>query len=282
MLRALARMIGMFIGIAVCAAIGLAAGGRAIAADGAPAAALIQCASPDTAIGAAIAAAAIVALIAAAYARLVGFHFGVILMGIACAAYGTRTGTAVDFARDGGDGRLLALETLASGAAIALAVWALARLAAAADAAPAPPDPSPLRRITAIVIGLLVIAPVAWLIARSEMRGQVVAAATLASAVSALASSLVGVQPRSCLRYLTPCIAGAAWSAIVWMWVGGVDPVNPAAGWSPLALPMPQDWAAGSLIGVTLGNSWARSFMADVTEAETNPTSPASKQEATA
>jgi len=282
MLRALARMMGMFIGIAVCAAIGLAAGGRAIAADGAPAAALIHCASPDTAIGAAIAAAAIVSLIAAAYARLTGFHFGVILMGIACAAYGTRTGTAADFARAGGDGRLLALETLACGAAIALTVWAFARLAPAAAATPAQAGPSPTRRLAAIVIGLIVVAPVAWLISRSEMRGQVVAAATLASAVSALASSLVAAEPRSGLRYLTPCIAGAAWFAIVWMWAGGVDPVNPAAGWSPLALPMPQDWAAGSLIGVTLGNSWARSFMADVTEAETNQATPASKQQATA
>jgi len=102
---------------------------------------------------------------------------------------------------------------------------------------------------------------VIWLLARSDMRGQTIAAAIIASIIVGLLGSFTEGRRGRVALFAVPPIAGALACAFAWWQHGTITLLDIGHGWTPFALVMPHDYAAGSLIGVTLGLAWSRAFM---------------------
>lgn len=105
--------------------------------------------------------------------------------------------------------------------------------------------------------------PVVWLIAQSPMKGQVLAATIFGSIAAGLLGRLVAPTVQPMLLFASVCVFGA-----LGQWVAGTS--IPAAelqgavsaGTLPhIVLPLPIDYAAGSLIGIPLGLAWGGSFL---------------------
>lgn len=104
--------------------------------------------------------------------------------------------------------------------------------------------------------------PVVWLIAQSPMKGQVVIATTLGAVAAGLVGRLVAPTVQPVLLFPAVCVFGA-----LGQWVAGMGlPQDPsalvAAGQLPnIVLPLPIDYAAGALMGIPIGTSWANGFL---------------------
>jgi hypothetical protein len=109
--------------------------------------------------------------------------------------------------------------------------------------------------------GILVI-PVVWIIAQSEMKGQVIGAVFLGAMVAGLVGRLLSPHVQPILLFAAPLVFGAIGQFIavamldqplVDLWVSHEIP--------RLLRPMPVDYATGSLMGVAVGLGWAKSFL---------------------
>lgn len=108
----------------------------------------------------------------------------------------------------------------------------------------------------------LAVIPLVALLARSPLRGQTLAAVTLATMIIGLAARLLAphVQPR--WLFAAPILIGAAGQLFAALTVR--EPLSDA--WIAERLPhlafaRPIDFAAGSLMGISMGLGWAPSFM---------------------
>ncbi len=108
----------------------------------------------------------------------------------------------------------------------------------------------------------LVVIPVVWLIARAPMQGQVLMAVFVGGMGVGLAARLLAPQAPPVLAIAAPCAFGA-----IAQLIGAVTTGNPLddalvrGSISVWCLPMPIDYAAGSLMGVAMGAGWAQSFL---------------------
>ncbi len=125
-----------------------------------------------------------------------------------------------------------------------------------------PPDPLTSRDAMRVLIAGVAALPVAWFVAASAARGQVVAAAVAGGVAAGLVARLWAphVQPM-----LAP--AGVVLAGTLALWVSGMMlPDDVFAAWTRgdvprLVLPSPVDWAAGALFGVPIGYRMAKSFL---------------------
>jgi len=111
--------------------------------------------------------------------------------------------------------------------------------------------------------------PAVWLIAQSDMKGQVIAAVFIGSVAAGLAGRLISphVQPK--LVFVSPIVFGAI-GHFVAAWTLDLAPelavvTHEVPTW---LLPMPIDYAVGSLTGVAFGLGWANSFLEHEEEVE--------------
>lgn len=122
-----------------------------------------------------------------------------------------------------------------------------------------------------VAAGILVL-PVVWLIARSELKGQVLAAVVLGSMLVGLCGRILSPHAQPRLLVAAPCLFGALGHVIGMVLLkqplveAYVTQSIPA-----LSLPMPIDYAAGSLLGVSMGLGWAKSFQQQEQEQEPEP-----------
>jgi hypothetical protein len=110
--------------------------------------------------------------------------------------------------------------------------------------------------------GCLAVIPVVLLIAASAVKGQVLGTAILAGVFAGLASRLVSPHVQPILIYPATVLGG-----LLAFLIGGLmldAPFESAAALKrlpALVRPLPVDYLAGSLIGVSIGLSWATSFL---------------------
>lgn len=131
---------------------------------------------------------------------------------------------------------------------------------------PGEPVPDPLRSSQAAqscACGLIVL-PVVWLIARAPADGQTLAAVTVGSIAVGLVGRLVAPSVQPVLLFAAPCAAG--FLGALWGWIGAGPASQLADAYVlqellPLSYPMPLDYVAGSLMGVSMGVGWSRSFI---------------------
>jgi hypothetical protein len=254
-------------GMVLCAALCLLAVPFLTSPTGTIGPTTLQAESPAAAVAATMLAFAVAAGVACAVGRLVNAAVGLFVLGAGLWALRYRCATVVDVAFAGGSLGLAAIETALWGFAVLGAAFAVFRWGGPLRDVPGGEPagaPSHMRLgLRGLAAGLLVL-PVVWLFARSPLRGQTLAAAVMGGIAVGLAGRLLEprVQPR--LLFAVPCFIGALAQAACALALR----VSPADAFitqtlPALALPMPIDWAAGSLMGVAIGLGWAKSFLHD-------------------
>lgn len=111
-------------------------------------------------------------------------------------------------------------------------------------------------------LGLVIAAIAGWLVARSPLTGQAIAAAAAAGAAGALAAILSFHRVRSTHIVATlGLLAIVAPASAALLHGDAVTKLAYAGELTPLARITPLQWAAGLLLGVPLGASWGRSMI---------------------
>ncbi len=254
-------------GMVLCAAICLLAVPFLTAPTGTIGPTMFQAQSPVAATIATVVVFALATGVACAVGRLVNAAVGLFVLGAGLWGLRYRFATVVDLVFANGSPGLVALETAIWGILVLGATTAVFRFG------------GPLRDMRSdelrgapwhvrlglrgVAAGLLAL-PVIWLFARSTLRGQTLAAATMGAIAVGLAGRLLEprVQPR--LLFAAPCFFGAlAQAACAFTVRAGPAEAFVTQSLPALCLPMPIDFAAGSLMGVAIGLGWAKSFLHD-------------------
>lgn len=206
----------------------------------------------------------VVAMIAA---RLVNAAVGLFILGGGLFVLAHRTGTVQDLLFGGGSLTVVAIET---------ALWSLALLVMAAfvfrfggPLRDVEPDenhrhPHPILSREAIIMAIAgaLVLPTVWVVAQTPMKGQMLAAVFVGALVSGMAGRLLSPHVQPILIFATPCLFGAVGHVLGIMMVHGAPAEAWVAGRLPaFNLPMPIDYAAGTLLGVSFGLGWAKSFL---------------------
>ena len=109
--------------------------------------------------------------------------------------------------------------------------------------------------------GALVI-PTVWLMAQTPMKGQAIAAVLIGSVLAGLVGRLIAPHVQPILVFVSPMVFGAlAHVTAAVLTRMPLDEAYASGSLSVLARAMPLDYLAGSLLGVSFGLGWAKSFL---------------------
>ncbi len=228
----------------------------------------LQAQSPIAACGWLVGGLAAATIVGAVVGRLTNAVMGLFVIGFGLGMLALRFGSIQDLAFADGSLPLLALETV---------LWAVAVLGSTLVVfwiagplgdfvADEEDEPASSRWSLGGAAAGIVMLPVVWLMARSELRGQTLAATILGGLVAGMLARLLSPQTQPRLIFATACLAGAVGHLIgaVVIQVSTADGMAAAYVASTLpavSLPLPIDYAVGSLIGVSMGLGWAASFV---------------------
>jgi hypothetical protein len=250
----------LFGGAAVAA--GGFAASWAIARDGRPAGLILQSHSPVAAGLACLAGVAVCALFGVVSMRLINRLAGLFIVGLGLYSYAARTGNALNTPR------APAWALLAESAAWTAALFVLAKLVFRDRKVT-----RGLRTDTSMIgfFGVVVIAAalgVGCAIARDEMKGQALIAASLAALLGAFLWRIAGGRSDTPVLSAIPLMSGlvAAIGNLMSRQIEGAEAHHSGPSW---LLIMPQDWAAGALVGGVLGILWAESLLVERTHSPT-------------
>lgn len=110
-------------------------------------------------------------------------------------------------------------------------------------------------------MGILVL-PAVWLIAQSPMKGQAIAAVFFGAMVAGLIGRLSAPHVQPLLVFVSPVVFGAIGYVIAAVMMRTpLDDAYVGGATSAFARIMPLDYVAGSLLGVSFGLGWAKSFL---------------------
>ena len=198
--------------------------------------------------------------------RILNAAVGAFVLGTGIAVLSMQCGTHLDQMFDGSRSVLIAAETLVWAFLVLIMIAVLFRFTgplpeqpekSAADALrPAAVfSPAALRSCLAGVGMLLAI----WVLGVNDLKGQMIAACLIGGIIAGVGGRMLAPAEQPILIFAAPVVFGAIGQA--YAIGGGTDTI---AGWlrgtqSALGLPTPMDIAAGSLMGVAIGLSWARS-----------------------
>ena len=235
----------------------------------------LQAESAISAVSAIIVCFGLATGIAGYVGRLINGAVGLFVLGVGLSVLAWRWATIEELAFSEGSLGLVGLETvLWAGILFAATAGVLKMSGPLRDMVPDESDSDTdgggwgLRGVAA---GILVL-PVVWLIARSELKGQVLAAVVLGSMLVGLCGRFLSPYAQPRLLVAAPCLFGALGHVI-----GMVLLKQPlveafvAHSIPALSLPMPIDYAAGSLLGVSIGLGWAKSFQQQEQEQAPEP-----------
>ncbi len=257
----------VFVGMLVAAGICYQASRFAVSPRGTIGPTMFQAESPVSATFAMVLFFGVATALAAYVGRLVNTAVGLFVLGAGLWPLRLRLGTIEDLAFANGSLGLVAVETVFWGLLVLAATLVMLRFAGPlSDIVAREHREAPARLwdewgLRGLAAGVLVI-PAVWLFARSDLKGQTLVAVIL----SAMAVGLVGrllaphAQPR--LLFAVTCLFGALGQFVGMMMIRGTLPDAFVAQAIPkICLPMPIDYAAGSLMGVAMGLGWAKSFL---------------------
>jgi hypothetical protein len=109
--------------------------------------------------------------------------------------------------------------------------------------------------------GLLML-PVVWLVAQSPMKGQVIGAALLGGAAVGAAGRAISPHVQPILLFASPIVFGAVGQVIAAALLKSpLEEAFVADTIPALLLPMPADYAAGSIMGVAIGLGLVKSHV---------------------
>ncbi|MBM4108126.1 MAG: hypothetical protein FJ255_04855 [Phycisphaerae bacterium] len=251
-------------------------------ASGSAEVSLLRSDSPALGLAAGLLAIAIAAAVAILGARLLStrFGFGVASLTLAWAAWrtGTVPGVVRDAATHGSSARAVmisfALEALVVGAAGLLLAWALYRVGRPSegfkDATPAKPAGAvgvlSLATLAVFVAAVVGGAAGAWFVGVEPLKGQAIAAAVAAGIAAGFAAEGAATAFK---RSAHPVLVMGAMAllgvlsplAAAFLYGTRLDAMIYSGRIPPFAVALPLDHLAGTLLGVPLGLTWARSLM---------------------
>jgi hypothetical protein len=248
---------GMILAGAVCAP----AAGFTVSARGALGPTVLQAERPVAAAFVCILCFGLATGLAALVGRLVNAVVGLFVLGSGLAVLAIRWGSIQDLALGGGALGPMVIETLAWGVLVGVAAFVVFRVAGPVEDFGSGGEGLVQRfGLRAFAVGLAVV-PVVWVLARSELKGQTLAAVTGGAMVVGLLARTLSPEAQPRLLFVAPLLFGAVGQFIGLLLVS--EPLPEAfVHWTipPVNFPMPVDYAAGSLMGVAMGLGWARSF----------------------
>lgn len=108
----------------------------------------------------------------------------------------------------------------------------------------------------------ILVLPAVWLIAQTPLKGQAIAAVFIGATLSGLIGRLLAPHVQPLLLYVSPMIFGAVGYVIAAALTRlPLDEAYINSSLSAFARVMPMDYLAGSLLGVSFGLGWAKSFL---------------------
>ncbi len=229
---------------------------------------LLQAQSPIAATAALVAGLTAATIVGAVVGRLTNAVVGLFVIGFGLGMLALRFGSIRDLAFAHGSLPLLALETVLWACAVLGSTLVVFRIAGPLGDFVADEKNEPASSgwsLGGAAAGIVML-PVVWLMARSELRGQTLAATILGGLVAGMLARLLSPQTQPRLIFATACLAGAVGHVIgaVVIQVSTAEGMAAAYVTSTLpavSLPLPIDYAVGSLIGVAMGLGWAASFV---------------------
>jgi hypothetical protein len=234
---------------------------------------VLQAHSPLVAVLAVVICVGIATLIAGIVGRLSNAVVGMFVLGVGLFVLASSLTTIVElaFANAAVSSRammlLLALEALLWAGLCLVATLTVFKISGPlTDVAPEPSGriPHPIWSNAALksaAAGVLVL-PAVWLIAQSPMKGQMIGATLIGSMAAGLAGRLLVPNVQPVLLFVSPIVFGAVGYLIAALMLRMPPDAAYIANELPkLAKPMPIDYAAGALWGVSWGLGWARSFL---------------------
>ncbi|MDG1899192.1 MAG: hypothetical protein P8I74_04945 [Phycisphaerales bacterium] len=228
---------------------------------------ILQSQTPAAACLAMLASLVVGTIIAAGVSRCFQCSTGLLVLGIGMGWLALHLQTVTEVALHGSF-HLLVLEGLVWSVVILVIAIVIARSAGPMIQPmldPGEPAPDWAASPEAIKMGAAGLAalPVVWLVAQSPFKGQVLAATIIGSIAAGLVGRLIAPTVQPYLLFATVCLFGALgqWVAGIMIPADQLETTITSGGLPRIALPLPIDYAAGTLIGLPLGLQWGSSFI---------------------
>ena len=220
---------------------------------------ILQTQSPVTAILAILMTVGVASVVGGFVARLTTATSGMFILGFSLFALAMKLDGIEEFIYGGGNVTLLIVEVCFVSLVVLLGTLVVFAIGGPLKDVPKPTENQGTNFWKVVLISLAVI-PIVWLVAKSPMKGQPIGAAVLAGiAIGFLARQFTPtLQP--IILYALPIAAGGL-GYFLGMTITQVNDVAIAQqNVSPLLYPMPVEYAAGIIMGLSLGLGWASSL----------------------
>ncbi|MDY7109807.1 MAG: hypothetical protein SYC29_14320 [Planctomycetota bacterium] len=266
MLHAIARNTVLFGSLAVGAVVCGLTSPMLLSARGAYGPTVVEALSPGRALLAVLICLALSTGLAILVARVCNTAVGMFTLGGSLFGLAWRLETMEEFAHIGAPA-WLAVETLIWAVLVLAATMLVFRLGG-----PMPDvrtdehggHPHPFFSVDAMKAagaGLLVL-PVVWVVAQSPMKGQVIGAAVLGGMAAGAAGRVIAPHIQPMLLFVSPLVFGAIGQVIgAAVLKAPLEEAFVADTIPALLLPMPADYAAGSIMGVAIGLGLVKSHV---------------------
>lgn len=277
---AIVRNVALFSGLVLCGTACLAAAPFLVSHRGAVGPLILRSQSPVLAIVAVVICMFFASAIAGIVARMVNSAVGVFVLGAGVFVLASRMSGAVEVFMEssGQNPRSVALWW-----AVESLIWAAIALGGVMtiftiggrlrDIEPDEDGVTPRAILSSQALrmaaaGALMV-PLTWLIAKSPIAGQAMGATFAGGLATGLAGRLIVPNVQPVLLFISPIVFGAVSQALLAIMARTPFDVGYVNGdISSLANVMPVHYVAGSLMGVSMGIGWARSFLHHPEQAE--------------
>ncbi|MFO0828370.1 MAG: hypothetical protein U0572_09485 [Phycisphaerales bacterium] len=206
--------------------------------------------------------------VACVVGRLINAVVGMFVLGCGVALLAMRSGTIKDLAFSSAGLGGVAAETFAWALVVGMAAIIVFQVSGPL------PDAAPIdeprvdgvlgtKGLMSQLAAALVVVGV-WLIDVTPTKGQSLGAVVVGCVLAGLAARIVAPRTPPILIYATPILVGAVAHVVASLTLPkgtSLDRAFIEGSLSRLAFPMPIDYAAGALVGVSIGIGWSRSFI---------------------
>lgn len=220
---------------------------------------VLQAQSPISAIFAVVITIVVASVIGGLVARFSSTTSGMLILGFSLFAMAMKFDGIEAFVYGGGNFYLLILEALFISILVLLGTLVVFSLGGPLKDVPKADKKNPKDIWLAILISLSIL-PVIYFVATSSMRGQVIGAAGVGGIVIGFLARRFTPNMQPIVLFALPIAAGGL-GYLIGMTVSPVSDIAIARQQiSPLLFPMPLEYAAGLIIGLSIGLGWAASL----------------------
>ena len=261
------RYIVFVIGIVVAAAACVAAISFTTSPRGTIGPTLLQAQTPAAAVIAVTLGLIGATIAGAVVGRLTNALVGLFVVGAGLGALAFRFGSIADLAFANGSLQVLAVESVLFSVLVLFSTYAIYKFAGPLDDIDPPDDDyQPVKSIALSAAAAILVLPVVWFFAQSHLRGQTMTATWLGGMIAGLAARLLAPNTQPKLIFASACLIGAVGHmigayVIGFATSGGITSAFIESTIPAVSMPLPIDYAAGALMGVSMGLGWARSFL---------------------